>query len=490
MGGGGGHYGPGMGGGGGGGGNPDELEEVVEVPNTMVGMLIGRGGENIQSIQRNSGCHVQVTRENEMQPGANQRRVLLRGTPQALASAKQEIARVTEDRGRGPGGGGGGSHYGPGREEGGISVKLPVPNQQVGLIIGKQGSTIRGIQERTGSNIQIPSQPDADDPSTRTICISSPTQQACDSAANEIKALVAERLSGAGGGPGGGPQGPATYMQIPNAHVGLVIGKQGSTIRSIQERTGTRIQIPSQPDPGSNPPVRTVTITGPGESSQQARYEIDQLINNQHSGGPGGGNYGGPPPSYNAPAPMGGAPYGAAPYGAAPYGAAPWGAPPAPAPYDPYGYYAQAPNPYGYGAQWSGQMPTDGAPQAAPGATTAPTSAAPTSQPAPSGPPDGSQQAPQQPQQQGPPTTDSAAAPVDPMVAMYHEQFWQYAVYYGEDLARQYYGEWSPPKGTPPPPGIVIPQAQAAAAPPAETAPAQAPPTSNPDPSAAPTAPM
>ena len=42
------------------GGGDDEQEEVVEVPNAMVGMLIGRGGENIQSIQRNSSCHVQV----------------------------------------------------------------------------------------------------------------------------------------------------------------------------------------------------------------------------------------------------------------------------------------------------------------------------------------------------------------------------------------------------------------------------------------------
>ena len=40
---------------------------------------------------------------------------------------------------------------------------------------------------------------------------------------------------------------------------------------------------------------------------------------------------------------------------------------------------------------------------------------------------------------------------------MYHEQFWQYAAYYGEDLARQYYREWSPPVGTAPPPGVVLP---------------------------------
>ena len=61
-GGGGDYYGP-SGGGRGGlgmGGRGDEQEETVEVPNAMVGSLIGRGGENIQSIQRNTSCHVQL----------------------------------------------------------------------------------------------------------------------------------------------------------------------------------------------------------------------------------------------------------------------------------------------------------------------------------------------------------------------------------------------------------------------------------------------
>lgn len=36
-------------------------------------------------------------------------------------------------------------------------------------------------------------------------------------------------------------------------------------------------------------------------------------------------------------------------------------------------------------------------------------------------------------------------------------QFWQYAVYYGEAAARLYYGAWSPPEGTKPPEGYIIP---------------------------------
>lgn len=39
----------------------------------------------------------------------------------------------------------------------------------------------------------------------------------------------------------------------------------------------------------------------------------------------------------------------------------------------------------------------------------------------------------------------------------FFQQFWQYAAYYGEQVAREQYGAWAPPAGTPPPPGITIP---------------------------------
>jgi far upstream element-binding protein len=194
--GGGGHYGPGPGSGGGGGGplmlkassgygheaSGDEVHETIQVPNALVGSLIGRGGENIQTIQRNSGCHVQIGRAEDQPPSAPDRPVSLRGTPQSVQLAKQEIDRVLGERQqrdqqqsqqRGPGGGG----MGGGGMGGGESLSLKVPNQQVGLIIGKAGTTIRGIQERSGANLQIPAAADVDDPANRTICITAPSRQ-------------------------------------------------------------------------------------------------------------------------------------------------------------------------------------------------------------------------------------------------------------------------------------------------------------------------
>ncbi len=85
----------------------------------------------------------------------------------------------------------------------------------------------------------------------------------------------------------------------------------------------------------------------------------------------------------------------------------------------------------------------------------------------------------QQPVKQGQPATQpGVAAPVSQTVAtnqtasnstgaadtsqvdmtQYYDQFWQYAKVYGEKVAREQYGLWAPPVGTPPPAGIVLGQ--------------------------------
>jgi KH domain len=67
-------------------------------------------------------------------------------------------------------------------------------------VIGKQGATIKGMQQRTGANIQIPPQPDADDPTRRTITITAPTKEQQDLAMREVQNII-------DAGPTGGPMG-------------------------------------------------------------------------------------------------------------------------------------------------------------------------------------------------------------------------------------------------------------------------------------------
>jgi far upstream element-binding protein len=377
------------------GASPDELmEEEIHIPNGVVGFIIGRGGETISSLQARSGCKVQIQKEHELQPGQTHRVITLQATSKSsIDQCREMIESMVQDRVRAAGGNmngadvrGGGNAVDAKVQEalalGHALVTMDVPDADVGLIIGKAGSTIKSIQDFTQSQIQIPPSGNADNPAVRTISITSPTKDGAEAAKARIEILLQSKPSYASRGPSqNNYQGPQITIEvsIPDKDVGLCIGRQGCVIKEMQNKTGTRIQIPGQPTPGQ--PHRVATISGTQEGCEKARILIERISVEQSSacvmsgGDQGGGYHGGYHNQQNA----------------AQSNDPAWQA-----------YYA---------AQALAQQ--------------------------------------QQQQQQQAPAIGGAQAP-----DAYYEQFFRYAYYYGEDNARQYYGAWSPPPGTPNPYGV------------------------------------
>lgn len=182
----------------------------------------------------------------------------------------------------------------------------------------------------------------------------------------------------------------------------MCIGKSGCVIREMQQRTQTRIQIPSQPTPGQI--YRIATVSGPPEGCQKVQEIINRIIMEQSSqfvmNGQAFGEYG----------------------------------------QQAYGMYGQQQQQYGggatgggedYSAQWAAYYAAQAGNQnAAAAPATAPASA--------------------------PADANGAAAAngEQPAADAYYDAFFRYAYHYGEDAARQYYGAWSPPAGTANPYGV------------------------------------
>lgn len=187
------------------GGGGAQLEEQIGVPNGVVGYIIGRGGESIASMQSRTGCKVQIQKENEMKPGQTQRVITLQATTkEAIDQCRSIIQGMVNERVQstsrdsfagGGGGGGGGNNSQEARtkeavQSGHVLVTVAVPDTDVGLIIGKAGSTIKGIQDRSGANIQIPQAGDLDNPNIRTVSITHPHGEG----ANLAKQLIEDIL--------------------------------------------------------------------------------------------------------------------------------------------------------------------------------------------------------------------------------------------------------------------------------------------------------
>lgn len=68
-------------------------------------------------------------------------------------------------------------------------------------------------------------------------------------------------------------------MKIPHAKVGIIIGRRGSTIRLLQQRSGARIVVSKKIDTSREDNPRAVMITGPKPFVENARRLIIAKIN-------------------------------------------------------------------------------------------------------------------------------------------------------------------------------------------------------------------
>ena len=75
------------------------LEEKIGIPNGVVGFVIGRGGESIASMQRRTGCRVQIQKEHEMAPGTSMRVITLTASdPNAISDCRSIIEGMVRER--------------------------------------------------------------------------------------------------------------------------------------------------------------------------------------------------------------------------------------------------------------------------------------------------------------------------------------------------------------------------------------------------------
>lgn len=207
----------------------EEYEVEMGVPSKMVGLIIGRGGSNIQNMQRDYQITIQIASQGDVPAESENRPVKLKGSRQSVEQCRTQINQIITNRenelsgGFIPGGvGGGGAHYGPGHDAAGAAGgaqatnHLTIPDDKVGLVIGKGGGTIKGVQGRTGANIQIPGEADVADRTKRTIVISASTKDAADRAMAEVQNILSADAAALGNTP---PGSQVLHVIIPDDKV-------------------------------------------------------------------------------------------------------------------------------------------------------------------------------------------------------------------------------------------------------------------------------
>lgn len=76
-----------------------------------------------------------------------------------------------------------------------------------------------------------------------------------------------------------GFQGGSKKIAVPNGRVGVIIGKQGETIKYLQAQSGgAKIQVTRDADADLNCPTREVEIMGTPEQISKAEHLINEVL--------------------------------------------------------------------------------------------------------------------------------------------------------------------------------------------------------------------
>ena len=227
--------------------------EVLHIPNSKVGLVIGREGRHVGFVQNQTGTRISIARDSW--DGAK-RRVEIEGAPDRCREARALITRLVEtsdDRGREV-------------AEGAIGALF------AGLDFGDAARATVATEADVASRAELANEEDA---------------RYDERSADFIGSSAMGRVP-----PPGSRLGPPTAtMTIPHTKVGMIIGRGGDNVKYIQQRTRARIQIQTDAETPEGAPSRTVFLRGPVDCCRHAARLINDMCMGRvliHSPLPGG----------------------------------------------------------------------------------------------------------------------------------------------------------------------------------------------------------
>uniref|UniRef100_A0A1B6ED52 K Homology domain-containing protein n=1 Tax=Clastoptera arizonana TaxID=38151 RepID=A0A1B6ED52_9HEMI len=140
----------------------------ILVPSIASGAIIGKGGETIAQLQKDTNARVKMSKANDFYPGTTERVCLISGSVDSILAVlnfiMDKIREKPEPHGMKP--------IDPENKaviERDKQVKILVPNSTAGMVIGKGGNYIKQLKEESGSYVQISQK--AKDQSLQERCI-------------------------------------------------------------------------------------------------------------------------------------------------------------------------------------------------------------------------------------------------------------------------------------------------------------------------------
>ncbi|KAK9063589.1 hypothetical protein SSX86_017462 [Deinandra increscens subsp. villosa] len=260
---------------------PEDTVYRYLCPNRKIGSIIGRGGEIVKQLRSDTQAKIRI---NETVPGSEERVVIIYssseetnsfGESDDLVSPAQDALFKVHDRIIAEEPPPADDQFDEIQQ---VTVRMLVPSDQIGCVIGKGGQVVQNIRSETGAQIRISSNehvPCCALTSDELLQISGDAivvrkalfQLACrlhDNPSRSQHLLLSSssnlhKTSGSYTGPiwpNSGVTGPAQEFSVrlvcPTENIGSVIGKGGVIIKQIRQESGAMIKVDSSASEGDD----------------------------------------------------------------------------------------------------------------------------------------------------------------------------------------------------------------------------------------------
>ncbi len=142
-------------------GPPSPSAYIIPVPDECIGIIIGKAGDNIRQLQQETGAKILVAKKEI--PGTKIRNVFVEGSPERYEHVKRIIEAIVEERQKSIAAAPPPVATAPRPSL--VTIEYPVPNNMIGLLIGRGGENLKKFMAKTKTMIHVPkfSEPGRDD---------------------------------------------------------------------------------------------------------------------------------------------------------------------------------------------------------------------------------------------------------------------------------------------------------------------------------------
>jgi far upstream element-binding protein len=302
--------------------------EEYKVPDKLVGLVIGRGGDQLHRLQADTQCKVQIASDGPDAFGCPDRVFTIIGTKENIQRCIKTIEEILQ-RGANPGVNDSASSYNMLKSN--IEMfEMKLAGNKCGLIIGKGGETIKGLSEQYGVKLVVVQETSAPSNADKPLRITGEPSKVA-KAKEAVMALLNPPQDGYnnnnnnnnnGGGRddrrddrgrgddrggryndygsnnnsnynnnnnkyGGdrrdrndrnGASNDQVFIKVPGDKAGIVIGKGGESVKEINRRSGAHVEIDKNHRNSVDGSDKMFCIKGTNEQIQFAQQLIYEKI--------------------------------------------------------------------------------------------------------------------------------------------------------------------------------------------------------------------